>query len=128
MTMKAYAFLQSRRIAQARRKKESLARRRNPHCQQCAKPFLTTCDALHRPNVLAADASWTQGQPNFCQSSAKSTSFHPNRLGDEFQKFQTMQKPCQCMTRWQGSEFVMCSDQKLNDARTPYVRGGRSTE
>lgn len=58
MTMMAYAYLQSRRIAQAgRKKKESLARRRNPHCQQCAKPFLTTCHALHRPNVLAADAS-----------------------------------------------------------------------
>lgn len=42
MTMMAYAFLQSRRIAQAGRKKESSARRRNPACQQYDKPFLTT--------------------------------------------------------------------------------------
>jgi len=59
MTMMAYAFLQSRRIAQAGRKKESPARRRNQASQRCAKQFLTTCHALRQPNALAAGALGT---------------------------------------------------------------------
>lgn len=56
MTMVAYAFLQYRRIAQAGREKESSARRRNPPCQRCAKPFLTTCHARHHRNALVVGA------------------------------------------------------------------------
>lgn len=50
-----YAFLQYRQIALAGRKKESSARRRNRACQLCVKQYLTTCQALHRLNALAAD-------------------------------------------------------------------------
>jgi hypothetical protein len=52
-------------------KKESLARRRNPVCQQCAKPFLTICHVPRHRNVLTADARWVITQQSFCQNSAK---------------------------------------------------------
>ena len=71
MTIMAYAFLQSRRIAQAGRKKESSARRRNPACQRCAKPFLTTFHARHHRNALVVDARWKQRLTDFCQSSVR---------------------------------------------------------
>lgn len=73
----AYASLQSRRIAQARRKKEISARRRNPACQQCAKPFLTSCNVPHQRNALTADAHSTSTRSHLCQSSARSAALPP---------------------------------------------------
>lgn len=67
----AHAFLKYRRIAQAGRKKESAARRRNPACQQCTKPLLTACHALHQCNALIADACSSITRQSFCQSSAR---------------------------------------------------------
>ncbi len=71
MSMMAYAFLQSRRLAQAGRKKESSARLLNPACQQCARPSLTASSAHRRIIALTADAVSQAIPAHFCQSSAR---------------------------------------------------------
>ncbi|CCA93871.1 hypothetical protein PP1Y_AT31187 [Novosphingobium sp. PP1Y] len=71
MSMMAYAFLQSRRLAQAGRKKESSARLLSPACQQCARRSLTACHAHHPMIAHTADAASTDLPAYFCQSSAR---------------------------------------------------------
>lgn len=71
MTMMAYAFLQSRRLAQAGRKKESSVRLLTSPCPQCAKPSLTACPAHRRSIALTADVASSDTPANFCQSSAR---------------------------------------------------------
>jgi SRSO17 transposase len=68
MTMMAYAFLQSRRLAQAGRKKRASVHLPNPPCQQCAKPSLTICLAHRRGIALTADVASSGIPTNFCQS------------------------------------------------------------
>lgn len=71
MSMMAYAFLQSRRLAQAgRKKKEPSGHHHNPVCQQCGKPSLTTCLVHPRHNALIADGHSKDILTPFCQSSA----------------------------------------------------------
>lgn len=71
MSMMAYAFLQSRRIAQAGRKKVSSVRLPNPPCRQCARPSLTACLDHRRGIALTADVASSDIPVNFCQSSAR---------------------------------------------------------
>ncbi|MGT2513851.1 IS701 family transposase [Sphingomonas panni] len=54
MTMIAYAFLQTRRLAQAGRKKESLVRHLNPASRLYARPSLIACYARHHDDALIA--------------------------------------------------------------------------
>jgi len=73
MTMMAYAFLQTRRLAAAgRKKKESQDRRLSPACQRSGKPSLNACSDHHHPDVLDAAAHYHQLKSHFCQSSARS--------------------------------------------------------
>jgi SRSO17 transposase len=54
MTMIAYAFLQSRRLRAAGRKKESGDRRHNQPCRPSGKPSLTSSLGHHPSDVLIA--------------------------------------------------------------------------
>jgi hypothetical protein len=51
--MSAYAFLQSRRLAQAEQKKRVIARRRSPACQQSGKPSLIAYPPRLHSNIHA---------------------------------------------------------------------------
>jgi hypothetical protein len=71
MTMIAYAFLQSRRLKAAGRKKESGDRHRNPACQRLDRPSSTSSHArLPRDVHTASDCSPSPSNLK-CQSSAK---------------------------------------------------------
>lgn len=70
MSMIAYAFLQSRRLAQAGREKKSQVHRHSRACQQSGKPFLITCQGRHRRIALIAESRWKTCQSDFYQSSA----------------------------------------------------------
>lgn len=75
MSMMAYAFLQSRRLAQAGRKKRVLGSPPQPACQPCARLSLTACHA-HQPIIArTADAASTDILAYFCQSSARRSWF-----------------------------------------------------
>jgi SRSO17 transposase len=71
MTMIAYAFLQSRRLEQARGKKESQARRRSQLCPPCDRQSLTALRSRHR---CAAPIATGSSSSIICQSSAKTYS------------------------------------------------------
>jgi hypothetical protein len=55
MTMIAYAFLQHRRLATARRKKESTGRRLNRPCRPCATPSSNSSLGYHRNDARTAE-------------------------------------------------------------------------
>ena len=70
MTMIAYAFLQSRRLKAAGRKKKSGDRRHNRACRPSGKPSSTSSHGLHPGDApTARNSSPTPSKPN-CQSSA----------------------------------------------------------
>jgi hypothetical protein len=71
MTIIAYAFLQSRRLAQAGRKKESQDHRHSRASRLSGRPSLITSHARHQPIALIAESRWKTCQSTFCQSSAK---------------------------------------------------------
>jgi hypothetical protein len=59
MTMMAYAFLQTRRLAQAGRKKGSPARHLNPACQRSPKPSLkVTFRDKHSESIEWCKRNW----------------------------------------------------------------------
>lgn len=70
MTMIAYAFLQTRRLAQTRGKKEPPARHHNRAYRLCVRPSLTA--SCYRPCSSARIAlkTYPPQDPYFCQSSA----------------------------------------------------------
>ena len=76
MSMMAYAFLQSRRLAQAGQKKEPSGRHCNPVCQQCVRPSLTTSLVHPGHNALIADRHSKDILTLFCQSSARQSGYH----------------------------------------------------
>ena len=78
MTMIAYAFLQSRRLkAAGRKKKESQDRHHNQACRLSGKRSSTSSHDLHPDNVLTVTCS-LQISPNLkCQSSASVHVFLP---------------------------------------------------
>jgi SRSO17 transposase len=55
MTMIAYAFLQHRRLAAARRKKDSTGHRLNRPCQPCATPSSKSSLGYHRNDARTAE-------------------------------------------------------------------------
>ena len=72
MTMIAYAFLQSRRLkAAGRKKKESRNRRRNRACRQSGKRSSTSSHAPHHDDVLTVRCSSQKLQRKTCQSSVR---------------------------------------------------------
>lgn len=74
MTMMAYAFLQTRRLTQTRRKKkESPGHLLNPAYRQSGKLSLIACHDHRRVNALIVDAHFEQPKSHFCQSSARQT-------------------------------------------------------
>ena len=75
MSMMAYAFWQSRRLAQAGRKKSS-ARLLNPDYPQYAKQSLTACLGLRHRNALNVDLVSPSLPINFCRSSTQNPSSH----------------------------------------------------
>ena len=71
MTMIAYAFLQSRRLKAAGRKKESGARRHSRACQPSGKPSSTSSHGLHPGDARTVrNSSSTPANLN-CQSSVR---------------------------------------------------------
>ena len=73
MTMIAYAFLQSRRLKAAGRKKESGDHRHNRACPPSGKPFSTFSHSLH-PDAAPIVRNSLPDLANLnCQSSARST-------------------------------------------------------
>lgn len=73
MTMTAYAFLQTRRLAQRRNgKNESPGHHLSPAFRQCAKPSLIASRAHRQASALIAEALSQARQSHFCQSNAKS--------------------------------------------------------
>jgi len=74
MTMIAYAFLQSRRLKAAGRKKESQARRRNRACQPSGRQSSTCSHGPRRDDAHTSMNHLRQPHRLKCQSSAKSIS------------------------------------------------------
>jgi len=70
MTMIAYAFLQSRRLTAAGRKKEPPDRPRNQQCQPSGKPSSTPSRDHHQNADLIVKGSSQNSQKKFCQSGA----------------------------------------------------------
>jgi hypothetical protein len=70
MTMMAYAFLQTRRLAQAGRKKESPGLLLNPACQRLGKPSLSAYPDHRRTIAPNAAARCLRQKLLFCQRSA----------------------------------------------------------
>ena len=72
MTMIAYAFLQSRRLkAAGRKKKESQDRHHNQACRPSGKRSSTSSRDLHPDNVLTVTGSLHISPNQKCQSSAR---------------------------------------------------------
>lgn len=71
MTMIAYAFLQSRRLTAAGRKKESGDHRRNQACQPSGKPSSTSLLGPRRHAARIVTRRWIHPQHTICQSSAR---------------------------------------------------------
>ncbi len=70
MTMMAYAFLQTRRLAQAGGKKEPPDLRLSRACPQSDRPSLTEYRDLRQTNALTAVRAYQSRISNFCQSRA----------------------------------------------------------
>ena len=72
MTMIAYAFLQSRRLkAAGRKKKESPDHPRNRPCQPSGKPSSTHSRNRHQYDALTVKNSSKNAQMKICQSNAR---------------------------------------------------------
>ena len=71
MTMIAYAFLQSRRLKAAGRKKESGDRRRNRPCRPSGKLSLTSSHDLHPSDAPTTRKFSAIPPPTNCQSSVR---------------------------------------------------------
>ena len=81
MTMMAYAFLQTRRLAQAGRKKDSSGHRLSPAFRQCARLSLTASRAHRQPAVLTVAAVSPEKKSHFCQSSVRTLSVRGHDKG-----------------------------------------------
>lgn len=80
MTMIAYAFLQSRRLKAAGRKKEARDRHHNQACRPSGKRSSTSSLDLHLDDVLTVTDSLQISRSTKCQSSASVPSLKFARL------------------------------------------------
>lgn len=72
MTMMAYAFLQTRRLALVGRKKGAPGHRLSPACRQSGKLSLSICHAHRLTDALIAGGGATLQKTKLCQSSDRS--------------------------------------------------------
>jgi SRSO17 transposase len=71
MTMVAYAFLQSRRLSVAGRKKETLVRRQNRRCPPLDRRSSTYLHGPRQPAAPTAMSGSPRAHPSACQSNAR---------------------------------------------------------